>query len=107
MFRGTTARIRFALLAAALLAFQLFALAGSFASAHTLSQTQANAKPGTTSPATAAHEGAGSAACAREHPLITGRAAGADAPGIPGTVGPRAPKASRPHTPAALQVFPS
>ncbi|MBX7549354.1 hypothetical protein ACIQB5_14315 [Streptomyces sp. NPDC088560] len=106
MFRGTTTRTPFVLLAVTLLAFPFFTLAGSFAPAHTPSQAQANAEPGITSPAEAVRDGAGSAACAQEHPLIAGRAAGTDAPGIPGAVEPRAPKASRPHTPAALQVFP-
>lgn len=129
MFRATTARTLFALLFATLLAFQLFAPTGPFAPAHTLSQAQAKAEPGTTSPAKTARDGVGSlrvpgcpgdpvgvphlrdrqrcstAACAQEHPLIAGRAADADAPGTPGAVGPRAPRTSRAHTPAALQVF--
>lgn len=46
MFRGTTARAVLSLLAAALLALQLFTPTGSFASAHTLRQVEAKAQPG-------------------------------------------------------------
>ncbi|MFF4983713.1 hypothetical protein ACFY3O_27140 [Streptomyces sp. NPDC001046] len=52
MFRGETARIVVTVLAAALLALQLFAPAPSFASAHTGSEPQAKAGLGTTSPGT-------------------------------------------------------
>ncbi|MFI9804377.1 hypothetical protein ACIHEJ_08390 [Streptomyces sp. NPDC052301] len=129
MFRGTTARARLALLAGLLLAFQLFASAGSFASAHTPSQAQAKAEPGITSPAEPVRDGVGSlrapgctgdptdvprlrdrqrrssACCAREHPLIAGRVAGAGAPDTPGAVTQRAARSSRAPAPAALQVF--
>lgn len=47
MYRGTTARTVVSLLAAVLLALQFFAPTASFASAHTHSQTEANAQPGT------------------------------------------------------------
>jgi hypothetical protein len=47
MFRGTTVRTVVAVLAAALLALQLFAPTASFATAHTHSQVEAKAQPGT------------------------------------------------------------
>ncbi|GAA4545270.1 hypothetical protein ACFYN9_16265 [Streptomyces collinus] len=47
MYRGTTARTVVSLLAAVLLALQFFAPTASFASAHTQSQAEANAQPGT------------------------------------------------------------
>ncbi|MEU5591977.1 hypothetical protein [Streptomyces sp. NPDC020298] len=46
MFRGTTARAVISLLAAALLALQLFTPTGNFASAHTSRQVEAKAQPG-------------------------------------------------------------
>ncbi|KOV69257.1 hypothetical protein [Streptomyces sp. MMG1121] len=129
MFRGTTARTRFTLLAALLLALQLFAPTGTFASAHTLGQAQAKAEPEITSPAQPARDGVGSlrvpgragdpvgtphlrerqrscsAGCTPEHPLIAGRSAGADAPDTPGSAHRHAARPARAHTPAALQVF--
>ncbi|MEU6770465.1 hypothetical protein [Streptomyces sp. NPDC046759] len=129
MFRGTTARALFAVLAVALLGFQLFTPAGPFASAHTLGQAQAKAETGITSPAGPVRDGVGSlrvpgcpgdpvgiphlrerqrcssACCAQEHPLIAGRAAGADAPSAPGVPVQHASRPSAAHTPAALQVF--
>ena len=45
MFRGTTARTVFSLLAAALLAVQFFAPAATFAAAHTLSHVEAKTQP--------------------------------------------------------------
>lgn len=47
MYRGTTARTVVSILATVLLALQLFAPTASFASAHTKSQSEANAQPGT------------------------------------------------------------
>jgi hypothetical protein len=47
MYRGTTARTVVSILAAVLLALQLFAPTASFASAHSLSQAEAKAQPGT------------------------------------------------------------
>ncbi|MGW0495552.1 hypothetical protein ACWD0Z_09025 [Streptomyces sp. NPDC003007] len=47
MFRGTTVRTVVSILAAALLALQFFAPTVSFASAHTHSQVEAHAQPGT------------------------------------------------------------
>ena len=47
MYRGTTARTVVSVLATLLLALQFFAPTASFASAHTLSQVEAKAHPGT------------------------------------------------------------
>jgi hypothetical protein len=47
MYRGTTARTVVSILAAVLLALQLFAPTASFASAHTPSEVEAKAQPGT------------------------------------------------------------
>ncbi|WP_030248972.1 MULTISPECIES: hypothetical protein [unclassified Streptomyces] len=47
MYRGTTARTVVSLLAAVLLALQFFAPTASFATAHTTSQVEAKAHPGT------------------------------------------------------------
>ncbi|GAA2236829.1 hypothetical protein L0M19_11335 [Streptomyces indiaensis] len=47
MYRGTTARTVVSILAAVLLALQFFAPTASFASAHTHSQSEAKAQPGT------------------------------------------------------------
>ncbi|MEU6506312.1 hypothetical protein [Streptomyces sp. NPDC046942] len=129
MFRGTKARTVCALFTAALLAALFFAPTGPFATAHTLSDAKAKAGTGITSPAKPARDGVSSlrvpgcagdalgvphlrdrqrcstSCCAQEDPLIAGRAAGADTPGTPGAVEPRAPRPPRAHTPAALQVF--
>ncbi|GHE01451.1 hypothetical protein [Streptomyces alanosinicus] len=133
MLRGTTARTRsplfFPLLAVLLLALQLFAPAGSFAPAHTFSQALAKTEPVIPSSAPPVHEekdsvrtpsrpGApvgtphlrdrqrGPASGRPQHPEpITGRAAGADAPGTPGAPHRPTARTSRAHTPAALQVF--
>ncbi|WP_369195281.1 hypothetical protein [Streptomyces djakartensis] len=50
MFRGTTVRAVVSVLATAALALLLFAPTASFASAHTFSEAQAKAVPGTTPP---------------------------------------------------------
>ncbi|MEV6113223.1 hypothetical protein AB0L59_12085 [Streptomyces sp. NPDC052109] len=129
MFRGTTARAVLALLAAALLALQLFAPTGPFATTHTLSHPQAKAEPETPFPAKPVRDGAamlhaagGSGApvglprlrdpqrrtasgCSQADPLITGRAAGTGPSHTPRTAHDPAPRVSRAHTPAALQVF--
>jgi hypothetical protein len=47
MYRGTTARTVVSILAAVLLALQFFAPTASFASAHTPSEVEAKAQPGT------------------------------------------------------------
>ncbi|MDG9709136.1 hypothetical protein QC385_12920 [Streptomyces sp. DH10] len=47
MYRGTTARTVVSILAAVLLALQLFAPTASFASAHTPREVEAKAQPGT------------------------------------------------------------
>ncbi|MGW3207745.1 hypothetical protein [Streptomyces sp. NPDC001135] len=129
MFRGTTTRTRFALLAALLLALQLFAPTGTFAPAHTHSQAQAKAQSGIPSSGAPVHEekdsvrtshrsGApastphlrdrhrGSASGRGQQPaLISGRASGAEAPDAPGAPYHRAARTSAAHTPAELQVF--
>ncbi|MBJ7904247.1 hypothetical protein ACWDO7_25535 [Streptomyces sp. NPDC003656] len=129
MSRCTTARSVLALLAAALLALQLFAPTGTFASAHTLGETQANDAPGialalkaTTAsdaeilrepgrsrmPHTAPHtrdkrRGAASGD-GPERPLIIRRAA-VPAPPVAGSPHPRVPRSSGVRSPAVLQVF--
>ncbi|MES4887263.1 hypothetical protein [Streptomyces sp. NPDC096012] len=129
MFRDATARTLLGLLAAALLALQLIAPTGTFASAHTAGQVLAKAEPGSTPPAKPVRDGAdtvrdpgrpgepagiphvrdrqrGSASgWAQEHPLITGRSAAADPSDTLGTPPRQAPGTARAHTPAALQVF--
>ncbi|KUN04882.1 hypothetical protein AQI95_18565 [Streptomyces yokosukanensis] len=129
MFRGTTARTRFTLLAVLLLAFQLFAPTGTFAPAYTLGQAQAKAEAGTPSSVppvreerdsvrTPGRSGApvglphlrdrqrcSASGCAQAHPLIAGRAAGTGPSHTPGTAHDPASRAFRAHTPAALQVF--
>ncbi|MBB4711785.1 hypothetical protein BJ965_001667 [Streptomyces luteogriseus] len=57
MFRGTTARTVVAVLAAALLALQLFAPTASFATAHTHSQAEAKAQPVTKPSGTSSRPG--------------------------------------------------
>ncbi|AYN38821.1 hypothetical protein D9753_07720 [Streptomyces dangxiongensis] len=129
MFRGTTPRTLLALLGVALLAFQLFIPAGTFASAHTGGQALAKTETGTHLSALPAYDGADTvrtpdrpgrpasvpqvrdrhrgpaSASAQERPLISGRTAGT-APHDPcGARHRHAPGASRAHTPAALQVF--
>ena len=129
MFRGPTARALFALLAVALFALQLLTPTGTFAPAHTAGQPLAMTEPGNASPALPVRDGAdtfrgpdrpggpvglphvrdrqrGSASGrAQEHPLIPGRAAGADPSDTSGAPRHALPGTSRAHTPAALQVF--
>ncbi|GGU87158.1 hypothetical protein GCM10010260_20610 [Streptomyces filipinensis] len=129
MFRGTTARTRFPLIAVLLLALQLFAPTGTFAPAHTLSQAQAKAESGIASSAPPVHEEKDSvrtpnrsgaplsaphlrdrqrgpaSGWAQQPALIAGRASGADAPDAPGAPYHRAARTPRALTPAALQVF--
>ncbi|OLZ67401.1 hypothetical protein AV521_23770 [Streptomyces sp. IMTB 2501] len=129
MFRGTTARTRFALLAVLLLALQLFAPTATFTSAHTLSDAQAKAGPVLPSsvppvredkdsirtpcrpglPVSTPHlrdRQRGSASCRAQQPEpISGRTAAADAPDTPGAPRPHTERTSRAHTPSALQVF--
>jgi hypothetical protein len=129
MFRGTTTRALLASLAVTLLALLFFAPAESFTSAHTLGEARANTEPGITAPAEPGRDAADTlrrpggpgapaglpqprdrqrcpaAGCAQAHPLIAGRAAGADPSPAPGTTHDPASRASRAHTPAALQVF--
>ncbi|MGV4981403.1 hypothetical protein ACVB8X_07465 [Streptomyces sp. NRAIS4] len=129
MFQGTTARTVLASFAVALLALLCFAHTETFAPAHTLSEARAKTEPGIASPAKPARDGADTlrapgcpgtpaglphlrdrqrgpaAGCAQAHPLIAGRAAGTGPSHAPGTVHDPASRASRAHTPSALQVF--
>ncbi|MQY38514.1 hypothetical protein SRB17_65270 [Streptomyces sp. RB17] len=110
MFRGTTARTVLASLAVTLLALLCFAPGETFASAHTPSEATAKAEAGTTPSEQPERDGAdaihGSASRGtREHPLIPVRAAGAGPSHPSGTAHGPAPRTSRAHTPAALQVF--
>ncbi|MFB7507156.1 hypothetical protein [Streptomyces broussonetiae] len=110
MFRGTTARTTLASLAVTLLTLLLFAPAETFTSAHTLGEATAKAQIGTTSSELPVRDETdtvlgSTSRRTQEHPLITGRAAVADTPGTPGAVDRRAPRPSRAHTTAALQVF--
>ncbi|MFG3288735.1 hypothetical protein ACGF3G_07990 [Streptomyces sp. NPDC048179] len=129
MFRGTTARTVFSLLAAALLAVQFFAPAATFAAAHTLSHVEAKAQPGPKSSAKAVRDGSHTL---RDHGLCgeppsppptadrhrTPTAGWADdrqpaarpTEAIHASTPPQArhhrtTRASRAHSPAALQVF--
>ncbi|MEU9451390.1 hypothetical protein [Streptomyces sp. NPDC048277] len=129
MFRGTTARTVISLLAAALLAVQFFAPAATFAAAHTLSHVEAKAQPGFKSPVKAVRDGSHTL---RDHGLcgeppsppptadrhrssLAGwaddrPAAARHTAAIPASVRPaakhqRTSRASRAHSPAALQVF--
>ncbi|WP_445281011.1 hypothetical protein [Streptomyces sp. DSM 118148] len=129
MFRGRTARTALPLLAAVLLAVQLFAAAGTFAAAHTHGEAEAKAWAGTSSSAQPPAERAepcrepgaakGStgtprvrdrhrapaAGCAREHPLISRRTAVPWPPAPAGDPHRSTTRSSRAHSPAALQVF--
>ncbi|MDQ0993659.1 hypothetical protein [Streptomyces sp. V3I7] len=139
MFRGTTPRAVLArlvpLLATTLLALlipQLFASAGSFASAHTLRQAEAKAQPGILPPVNApevsregaeefrgtdhsgdpsgppqARERRRTTTAGWEHaPLIPGRGAALTRPpDAHGARHHRTAQAPRPASPAALQVF--
>ncbi len=130
MFRGTSVRTLLTLFGLTLFAFQLFAPAGSFAPAHTFGQVLAKAETGTTPSALPVREAAAdkvrapgcpgdpagiphvrdrqrgpASGCAQERALISGRMA-ETGPSEP-SAGPHhpTPRASRAHTPAALQVF--
>jgi hypothetical protein len=132
MFRGTTARTVVSILAAVLLALQFFAPTASFAHAHTVSQAEAKALPGTKLSGKAlrdetlmsrqcAPSGNGDptgplrtrdrsrfADCgptAPDRPLLARDPAAAHAPAIPGAAHHRTSRSSTSHTPAALQVF--
>ncbi|MFF7971020.1 hypothetical protein [Streptomyces sp. NPDC007905] len=129
MFPGTAARTLLALLTAALLALQLFAPAGTFASAHTLGHAKAKAVSGTALTPTTTRNGAdtlreggcsqepvgarhlrdrqrGSASGpAAERPLISRQAAAAQVPAPSGAPHHRTTRSSRAHSPAARQVF--
>ncbi|MFI6355786.1 hypothetical protein ACIBJF_24635 [Streptomyces sp. NPDC050743] len=111
MFRGRRARAGLASVAVVLLALLFSAAADPFTSAHTLSEATAKAETGTTPPEQPVRDAADLAArgpasrCAREHPLITGRAAGTGPSPTPGTAHGPVPRASGTHAPAALQVF--
>lgn len=129
MSRGTTARTLLVLLGAALLAFQLFAPAGTFASAHTAGQALATTETGTRLSVPPAYDGTETvrptdrpgrpvglpqprhrhrgpaSSSAQEHPLISGRTAGTAPLSPAGGRHPHAPGAHGAHTPAALQVF--
>ncbi|WP_018547181.1 hypothetical protein [Streptomyces sp. LaPpAH-108] len=129
MSRCTTARSVLALLAAALLALQLFAPAGTFASAHTLGETQAKDAPGIalalqptaaadgetirepgrsrlphTTPHTRDKRRGAASGDGPERPLIIRRAAD-PAPPAAGAPHPRVPRSSGVRSPAVLQVF--
>ncbi|MEV6293363.1 hypothetical protein AB0M41_23660 [Streptomyces sp. NPDC051896] len=110
MFRGRTARAVLAAVAVVLLALLFSAPADPFTSAHTLSEATAKAETGTTPPEQPVRDTSDpvrgpASRCAREHPLITGRAAGTGPSPTPGTAHGPVPRASAPHAPAALQVF--
>ncbi|MET9446643.1 hypothetical protein [Streptomyces cinerochromogenes] len=129
MFRGTTARALLALLGMTLLAFQLLASTGTFASAHTHGQARTKAETGIIPSEQLVRDGAEhvrtsgrpgdpvgvphardrhrrpSSGCCQEHPLIPGRAVATDPSEASDARRPHAPRASRAHTPAALQVF--
>ncbi|MER7937083.1 MULTISPECIES: hypothetical protein [unclassified Streptomyces] len=129
MFRGTTARTVFALLAAALLAVQFFAPTATFAAAHTLRHAEAKAASGPQTHAAILRD---------DHHVLRGHGRCGELPGPPrvadrqrtSTAGwaddrppaarhteaipartalavPRdhAPRTSTTHSPAALQVF--
>ncbi|MFF4252614.1 hypothetical protein ACFY1L_15525 [Streptomyces sp. NPDC001663] len=128
MFRRTTIRTTFALLAAVLLAFQFFAPAESFAAAHTVRQVEAKAQPGiklsgkalrdeTLTHRHCDHSGGptGPLRTRDRHRAVDFAPEGPER-GLPAEdpaavhqpAVPRAPRTSRPstaHSPAALQVF--
>ncbi|MFJ4949924.1 hypothetical protein [Streptomyces sp. NPDC088760] len=129
MFRGTTVRSLLTLLGAALLAFQLFTPTGTFAPAHTSGQALTKTETGITTSAYPVREGADkvrapgcpgdplgtphvrdrqrcpASCCCSERDLISGRTAGAGPSALSEAPHRPAPRASRSHTPAALQVF--
>ncbi|MFE3636829.1 hypothetical protein [Streptomyces sp. NPDC059168] len=129
MFRGGMARITLTFVTTALLALQFFAVAGTFAAAHTVGEAEAKAWTGITSsvqrpaeqadplrepgrpkePAGTPHirdrHRAPAAGCAREHPLTSRQTAAPWSPAPPGDPHHRTTRSSRAHSPAALQVF--
>ncbi|SEE36137.1 hypothetical protein SAMN05216533_2073 [Streptomyces sp. Ag109_O5-10] len=130
MFRGKTARTVLSLLAAALLAVQFFAPVETFAAAHTLSHVEAKAQRGPQSSAKAVRAGShilrdlhghcgeppGSPRSADRHRSATAGWADDRPPStrhteairtpVPATAGHHSTsRASRAHSPAALQVF--
>ncbi|MFJ9349353.1 hypothetical protein [Streptomyces sp. NPDC101237] len=129
MFRGTTARTVFSLLAAALLAVQFFAPVAPFASAHTIRHAEAKAAPGPRTFAALVRDdprvprGPGRRGelpgpprtADRRHTSTAGRAddrppAARHTEAIPTQAAPavrrdRTPRTSRTPSPAALQIF--
>ncbi|MGW3354625.1 hypothetical protein ACWDFL_04275 [Streptomyces bungoensis] len=127
--RGAAARTRLVLLAVALLTLQLFALTGTFASAHTPGEAKAKARPGIASSVQPADAGAATlrepcrshepartpqtrdrrrgtvCAGAPQHPPISRQAAAPPAAAAPGAAHRHLTRSSRAHSPAALQVF--
>ncbi|MGW1951318.1 hypothetical protein ACWCPI_00925 [Streptomyces sp. NPDC001920] len=131
MFRGTTARAAVSALTAVLLALQFFALTASFAHAHTVSQAEAKAHPGSKISGKALRDEiftsrhcvpsghgdptgplgnrdrprpADSAPQAPDRPLPTRDPASSHEPSRPGAA-QSGPRSWTSHTPAALQVF--
>ncbi|MFI6013488.1 hypothetical protein ACIBAG_32595 [Streptomyces sp. NPDC051243] len=132
MFRGTTARTAISILAAVLVALQLFAPTASFAKAHTVSQAEAKAQPGIKLSGKALRDEtltahlcipsgdgdptgplrtrdrlrvADSGPEAPYRPLLTRDPAAKHEPAGSGTAHQRTSRPSASHTPAALQVF--
>ena len=132
MFRGTTARTVVSVLAAFLLALQLFTPSASFAHAHTVSQAKAKAQPGIKLSGKALRDEtltfrhcvpsgdgdptgplrtrdhlrfADSGPQAPDRPLLIRDPASMHQPGTPGSMHQRASRSSTSHTPAGLQVF--
>jgi len=132
MFRGTTVRTALSLLAAHLLALQLFTPDVPFAHAHTVSQAKAKAHSGTkpsgkalrdetltSRPCTPSGDGdpmgplrmphrlhtVDSGHQTPERPLLTRDPVSAWEPSRPGAAHHRTSRSSASHTPAALQVF--
>ncbi|MEU9348788.1 hypothetical protein AB0D74_47085 [Streptomyces sp. NPDC048278] len=129
MFRGTTARTVISLLAAALLAVQFFAPAATFTAAHTLSHAEAKAQPGFKPPVKAVRDGShtlrdhglcgeppgppqsadrhrtATTGCADDRPATARHTEAIRASAAPSAKHRLAFRASRAHSPAALQVF--
>ncbi|MBW8794585.1 MAG: hypothetical protein JF597_13570 [Streptomyces sp.] len=129
MFRGATARTVLSLLAAALLTVQFFAPAATFAAAHTPSHVEAKAQPGPKlsakavragshtlqehglcgeppgPPQTADRHRAATAGWTDDRPSTARHSEAIRTPVPPTARHLRTPRASRAHSPAALQVF--
>ncbi|MEV6759455.1 hypothetical protein AB0N16_02165 [Streptomyces sp. NPDC051105] len=129
MFRGTTARTVLSLLATALLAVQFFAPAATFAAAHTASHVEAKAQPGPQpstkfvrdishtfrdhglcgepprSPQSADRHRTATAGWADNRPTTARHTEAIPASVAPAARHQRTSRASRAHSPAALQVF--